>query len=69
MVRCDQARGFQENDSDDDSDDDFEDEEMQSPIDEIDPFIFFVETIQGTVTFFSHKRFAAPTKPETFALS
>ncbi|XP_078156294.1 importin beta-like SAD2 [Carex rostrata] len=43
-----EARGFQENDSDDDSDDDFdEDEEMQSPIDEIDPFILFVETVQG----------------------
>ncbi|KAJ4755971.1 Importin beta-like SAD2 [Rhynchospora pubera] len=46
-----EARGFQENDSDDDSDDDFdEDEEMQSPIDEIDPFIFFVETVQGVQT-------------------
>lgn len=50
MVWCNQARGFQENDSDDDSDDDFdEDEEMQSPIDEIDPFILFVETVQGTL--------------------
>jgi hypothetical protein len=59
MVTCDQAKGFQENDSDDDSDDDIdEDEEMQSPIDEIDPFIFFIETIHGTIIFFSHMRFA-----------
>lgn len=43
-----QARGFQPADEDDDSDDDFsDDEELQSPIDEVDPFIFFVETIQG----------------------
>jgi hypothetical protein len=59
MVACDQAKGFQENDTDDDSDDDIdEDEEMQSPIDEIDPFIFFVETIHGTVFFFSYMIFA-----------
>ncbi|KAL6634387.1 hypothetical protein ACP70R_027058 [Stipagrostis hirtigluma subsp. patula] len=43
-----EARGFQPADEDDDSDDDFsDDEELQSPIDEVDPFIFFVETIQG----------------------
>ena len=46
-----QARGFQlhdEDDDDDDSDDDFsDDEELQTPIDEVDPFIFFVGTIQG----------------------
>lgn len=46
-----QARGFQlhdDDDDDDDSDDDFsDDEELQTPIDEVDPFIFFVETIQG----------------------
>ncbi|KAG2658417.1 hypothetical protein PVAP13_1KG222700 [Panicum virgatum] len=43
-----EARGFQPADSDDDSDDDFsDDEELQSPIDEVDPFIFFVETVQG----------------------
>uniref|UniRef100_A0A0E0P7G2 Importin N-terminal domain-containing protein n=1 Tax=Oryza rufipogon TaxID=4529 RepID=A0A0E0P7G2_ORYRU len=45
-----EARGFQPHydDDDDDSDDDFsDDEELQSPIDEVDPFIFFVDTIQG----------------------
>ncbi|CAM0905033.1 unnamed protein product [Alopecurus aequalis] len=45
-----QARGFQlhDEDDDDDSDDDFSDnEELQTPIDEVDPFIFFVETIQA----------------------
>ncbi|CAN6244311.1 unnamed protein product [Urochloa humidicola] len=43
-----EARGFQPADEDDDSDDDFsDDEELQSPIDEVDPFIFFVETVQG----------------------
>uniref|UniRef100_A0A453BSI4 Importin N-terminal domain-containing protein n=1 Tax=Aegilops tauschii subsp. strangulata TaxID=200361 RepID=A0A453BSI4_AEGTS len=45
------ARGFQlhdEDDDDDDSDDDFsDDEELQTPIDEVDPFIFFVGTIQA----------------------
>ncbi|VAH31476.1 unnamed protein product [Triticum turgidum subsp. durum] len=34
-----------EDDDDDDSDDDFsDDEELQTPIDEVDPFIFFVGT-------------------------
>jgi hypothetical protein len=45
-----QARGFQlhDDDDDDDSDDDYSDnEELQTPIDEVDPFIFFIETIQG----------------------
>ncbi|CAO2045785.1 unnamed protein product [Urochloa humidicola] len=43
-----EARGFQPADEDDDSDDDFsDDDELQSPIDEVDPFIFFVETVQG----------------------
>ncbi|WOL12812.1 importin beta-like SAD2 isoform X2 [Canna indica] len=43
-----EARGFQSNDSDDDSDDDYsDDEELQSPIDEVDPFIFFIETVQA----------------------
>ncbi|XP_066331549.1 importin beta-like SAD2 [Miscanthus floridulus] len=43
-----EARGFQPADEDDDSDDDFsDDEELHSPIDEVDPFIFFVETVQG----------------------
>lgn len=43
-----QAKAFQSNGEDDDSDDDFtDDEELQSPIDEVDPFIFFVETVQG----------------------
>lgn len=39
-----QVRGFHREDSDDDFSDD---EELQTPIDEVDPFIFFVETIQG----------------------
>ncbi|CAN6275464.1 unnamed protein product [Urochloa humidicola] len=43
-----EVRGFHREDSEDDSDDDFsDDEELQTPIDEVDPFIFFVETIQG----------------------
>ncbi|KAM0916062.1 hypothetical protein ACQ4PT_010415 [Festuca glaucescens] len=45
-----QARGFQlhDDDDDDDSDEDFSDnEELQTPIDEVDPFIFFIETIQA----------------------
>ncbi|XP_072981039.1 importin beta-like SAD2 [Typha angustifolia] len=43
-----EARGFQSNDDDDESDDDYsDDEELQSPLDEVDPFIFFVETIQA----------------------
>jgi hypothetical protein len=47
-----QARGFQPADSDDDSDDDFSDnEELTSPIDEVDPFIFSVETVQGKPVF------------------
>ncbi|XP_065012601.1 importin beta-like SAD2 isoform X1 [Musa acuminata AAA Group] len=42
------ARGFQSNDEDDDSDDDYsDDEEFQSPIDEVDPFIFFIDTVQA----------------------
>jgi hypothetical protein len=45
-----QARGFHHEDSDSDDDDDFsDDEEQQTPLDEVDPFIFFVETIQGKV--------------------
>ncbi|XP_044479520.1 importin beta-like SAD2 isoform X2 [Mangifera indica] len=44
-----QARNFRRNDEDyDDSDDDYsDDEELQSPIDEVDPFIFFVDTIKA----------------------
>ncbi|KAM0828157.1 hypothetical protein ACQ4PT_067733 [Festuca glaucescens] len=45
-----QARGFQlhDDDDDDDSDEDYSDnEELQTPIDEVDPFIFFIETIQA----------------------
>lgn len=35
-------------DDDDDSDDDFsDDEDLQSPIDEVDPFIFFMDTAKG----------------------
>ncbi|KAJ4723041.1 importin beta-like SAD2 [Melia azedarach] len=43
-----QARAFRpHDDDDDDSDDDYsDDEELQSPIDEVDPFIFFVDTIK-----------------------
>ncbi|KAM7255965.1 hypothetical protein ACFE04_011706 [Oxalis oulophora] len=43
-----QAKMFrQDDDSDDDSDDDYsEDEELQSPIDEVDPFILFVDAIK-----------------------
>lgn len=44
-----QAKGLQPDDEDaDDSDDDYSDDEsMQSPIDDVDPFIFFVETVKG----------------------
>ncbi|KAK4258307.1 hypothetical protein QN277_007767 [Acacia crassicarpa] len=44
-----QARAFRPSDEyDDDSDDDYsDDEELQSPIDEVDPFIFFVDTIKA----------------------
>ncbi|XP_065865475.1 importin beta-like SAD2 [Euphorbia lathyris] len=44
-----QAKSFRPHDEDDeDSDDDYsDDEELQSPIDEVDPFIFFVDTIKG----------------------
>ncbi|XWS22243.1 hypothetical protein CRYUN_Cryun29cG0017800 [Craigia yunnanensis] len=44
-----QAKAFRANDDvDDDSDDDFsDDEELQSPIDEVDPFVFFVDTIKA----------------------
>ncbi|KAL2329682.1 hypothetical protein Fmac_017263 [Flemingia macrophylla] len=43
-----QAKSFRPNDDDDDdSDDDYsDDEELQSPIDEVDPFVFFVDTIK-----------------------
>ncbi|KAI9194333.1 hypothetical protein LWI28_005153 [Acer negundo] len=43
-----QARSFRPNDEDDDdSDDDYsDDEELQSPIDEVDPFIFFVDAVK-----------------------
>ncbi|CAL9113869.1 unnamed protein product [Musa textilis] len=43
-----EARAFQSNYEDDDSDDDYSDDEvLQSPIDEVDPFIFFIDTIQA----------------------
>ncbi|PSS24000.1 Importin beta-like [Actinidia chinensis var. chinensis] len=44
-----QAKAFRpDDDDDDDSDDDYsDDEELQSPIDEVDPFVFFVDTIKG----------------------
>ncbi|XP_020219843.1 importin beta-like SAD2 isoform X2 [Cajanus cajan] len=43
-----QAKSFRPNDDDDDdSDDDYsDDEELQSPIDEVDPFVFFVDSIK-----------------------
>ncbi|ESW11302.1 hypothetical protein PHAVU_008G018400 [Phaseolus vulgaris] len=43
-----QAKSFRPNDEDDDdSDEDYsDDEELQSPIDEVDPFVFFVDTIK-----------------------
>jgi len=48
MLSIIQVRGFHREDSEDDSDDEFsDDEELQTPIDEVDPFIFFVETIQA----------------------
>ncbi|KAE8702954.1 Importin beta-like SAD2 [Hibiscus syriacus] len=46
-----QAKAFRGNDEDDDeydSDDDFsDDEEMQSPIDDVDPFLFFVDIVKA----------------------
>ncbi|RWR73022.1 importin beta-like protein SAD2 [Cinnamomum micranthum f. kanehirae] len=43
-----QAKAFQPNDDDDDSDEDYsDDEELQSPIDEVDPFVFFVDAVKG----------------------
>ncbi|KAI0510471.1 hypothetical protein KFK09_011075 [Dendrobium nobile] len=44
-----QAKGLQPEDEDDaDSEEDYsDDEEMQSPIDDVDPFIFFMETVKG----------------------
>ncbi|OAY52150.1 importin beta-like SAD2 isoform X1 [Manihot esculenta] len=44
-----QAKAFRPHDEDDDdSDDDYsDDEELQSPIDEVDPFIFFVDTMKA----------------------
>ncbi|OVA18810.1 Importin-beta [Macleaya cordata] len=44
-----QARSFRPaDDDDDDSDDDYsDDEELQSPIDDVDPFIFFVDTVKA----------------------
>ncbi|GMH22887.1 hypothetical protein Nepgr_024730 [Nepenthes gracilis] len=45
-----QAKAFRPTDEDDDDDDDddySDDEELQSPIDEVDPFVLFVDTIKG----------------------
>ncbi|KAF3457074.1 hypothetical protein FNV43_RR01731 [Rhamnella rubrinervis] len=44
-----QAKSFRPNDEDDDdSEDDYsDDEELQSPIDEVDPFIFFVDAVKA----------------------
>lgn len=51
-----QAKSFRPHDEDDDdSDDDYsDDEELQSPIDEVDPFIFFVDTIKGKGNLFCY---------------
>ncbi|CAM8933119.1 unnamed protein product [Rhodiola kirilowii] len=39
--------GTDDDDSDEDfSDDDDDDEEMQSPIDDVDPFVYFMETVK-----------------------
>ncbi|KAF5182902.1 Importin beta-like sad2 [Thalictrum thalictroides] len=43
-----QAKAFRSIEDDDDTDDDYsDDEELQSPIDEVDPFIFFVDTMKA----------------------
>lgn len=43
-----QAKSFRPTESDDETDDDFsDDEELQSPIDDVDPFVFFVDIIKG----------------------
>lgn len=45
-----QAKAFRPHDEDDDDDSDFDysdDEDLQSPIDEVDPFVFFVDTVKG----------------------
>ncbi|CAI0452218.1 unnamed protein product [Linum tenue] len=44
-----QAKAFRPHDEDDDdSDDDYsDDEELQSPIDEVDPFVFFMDAVQA----------------------
>lgn len=46
-----QAKAFRADEEDDDDNTDVfsEDEDLQSPIDDIDPFIFFVDTIKGTL--------------------
>ena len=46
------AFGYDDEDDDDSDDDDFSDEEeFQSPIDEVDAFVFFVDAIRGTAAF------------------
>ncbi|KAL5998548.1 hypothetical protein ACLOJK_009491 [Asimina triloba] len=43
-----QAKAFQSDEEDDDLDDDYsDDDELQSPIDDVDPFVFFVDTIKA----------------------
>lgn len=51
-----QAKAFRSTEDDeDDSDDDFsDDEELQSPIDDVDPFVFFVDTIKGKIRISSY---------------
>lgn len=52
-----QANAFRPDDEDDDdSDDGFsDDEELQSPIDEVDPFVFFVDTVKGEIEQFFYQ--------------
>jgi hypothetical protein len=69
-----QVRGFHREDSEDDSDDDFsDDEELQTPIDEVGPFIFFVETIQGKDCFMHEsiliETFLCPKLPDKVVIS
>ena len=51
-----QAKAFRSpEDDEDDSDDDFsDDEELQSPIDDVDPFVFVVDTIKGKIRISSY---------------
>ena len=71
-----QARTFQPGESDDDDEDDDDEytdddeEEVQSPIDDVDPFIFFMETMHGTPLYplFSSLDLCSPTSLSLFPL-